>query len=50
VHLVGFIIRICHDVRSSECQKPVVLIWQEAQLCSELLGCISYKQKNHHPL
>ena len=26
MHLVGFIIRICHDARSSECKKVTVIL------------------------
>ena len=32
MHLVGFIIRIYHDVRSSECQKLIVYVSQSVHI------------------
>jgi len=32
VHLVGFIIRICHDARSHECKKARYILWSRCSI------------------
>ena len=43
MHLVGFIIRIYHDARSSECQKKMILLFSHFTVTLLYLMCIICK-------